>query len=227
MTARPPLSRIRPYTAVIFDFDFTLADAGSGILASFRHAFERMSLPCPDDYAILRTVGMALDDAFPLLTGISDPDAVRQLRAHFREKADEVMAASTVFFPGALELLTELRARSLKTAVVSSKYRYRIEEVFALHGASGAVDLIVGYEDTDAHKPKPDGLLIAAERLGVRVEGSLYVGDSVVDGQTAQNAGMDFAATLTGPTGREEFEGIPYVCITESLSGVMQCLGLV
>ena len=52
---------------------------------------------------------------------------------------------------------------------------------------------------------------------GCRKEETLYIGDSVVDAETAQAAGVDFAGVLHGMTTREELAAYPYVCIMDDL----------
>ena len=113
-----------------------------------------------------------------------------------------------------------LNNAGVKTAVVSSKMRYRIEETFMLHTGCVPVDEIVGLGDMPEPKPAPDGLLQAALLLNVPPEDILYVGDSLVDAQTALNAGIDFAAVLTGPNSREDFEKLPHIYIGDSLMDI-------
>ena len=67
------------------------------------------------------------------------------------------------------------------------------------------------------HKPDPAGLWRAAERLSVVPAQILYVGDSVVDAETARRGGVAFAAVLTGVTSRESFGGYPVEHIATGL----------
>ena len=67
------------------------------------------------------------------------------------------------------------------------------------------------------HKPDPEGLLAAIERLGGSPSGSLYVGDSVTDAETARRAGVPFAAVLNGVTPREAFKDYPAYRILDDL----------
>jgi len=67
--------------------------------------------------------------------------------------------------------------------------------------------VIVGGEDVSAHKPDPQGLLAAVDRLGSRHAATLYVGDSVTDAETAKRAAVPFVAVLSGATPIEHFNG--------------------
>ena len=88
------------YRAVLFDFDFTLADASQAILAGFRHALEQMGLPQAEEDAVRRTIGLPLEDAFTLLTGRDAPEERRQFRALFSQVAVPMQIESTRIFPG-------------------------------------------------------------------------------------------------------------------------------
>ena len=59
---------------------------------------------------------------------------------------------------------------------------------------------------------------MALERTGAPHSGVLYVGDSLYDAGAAQNAGVDFAAVLTGNTPKQAFETYPTVQIINNLS---------
>ena len=79
------------------------------------------------------------------------------------------------------------------------------------------IDVIIGGDDVKNEKPDPEGLLTAIQKLNVSKNQALYVGDSIVDAKTAQSAGVDFVAVLTGTTEREEFMNYEYVSIEESV----------
>jgi phosphoglycolate phosphatase len=101
--------------------------------------------------------------------------------------------------------------------IVSTKFRRRIEEILGREDLLEPFDVIVGGEDVSRHKPDPEGLLAAIERLGGSPSGSLYVGDSVTDAETARRAGVPFAAVLNGVTPREAFKDYPVYKILDNL----------
>ena len=205
------------YKAVIFDFDLTLADSSSAIIECYKHTLGRFGYPVPSDKAIFNTIGKTLLDSFDILTGIKNNPQREEMRREYVSKADSVMAAGTVFYPDSIALLQVLSNAGIKTGIVSSKMKYRIEETFMLHAGCVPVDVIVGLNDMPAPKPAPDGIYQAAMLLNVPLEDVLYIGDSIVDAETAMNARVDFAAVLTGPTSREEFEKLPHIFIGRDL----------
>ncbi|HOW14281.1 HAD family hydrolase [Methanosarcina sp.] len=206
------------YNTVIFDFDYTLADATYGIVSSFNHAFSRLEIPICDSESIKRTVGLSLDEAFVQLTGYNDKTLINSFRNFFREKADEVMSKNTVLFEDTVSTLQRLKYEGINTGIVTTKYHFRIDETLNFHGISDLVDVIVGGEDVKMPKPSPEGLLLAIDSLNAELNEVLYVGDSLIDAKTALAASVDFAAVTTGTTNENEFLQYPCVKILKSLS---------
>ena len=75
------------YRAVLFDFDFTLADASQAIVAGFQHGFAQMGHPQPDPDAVRGTIGLPLEDAYTLLSGDADQARRKEFRLHFSQVA--------------------------------------------------------------------------------------------------------------------------------------------
>jgi phosphoglycolate phosphatase len=201
--------------AVLFDFDFTLGDSADAIVHCSRAAFADMGLEPAEPRAIRRTIGLTLQDSFRVLIGGAESPphdtlaAADEYTRRYVGHADRVMTAMTTVYPPAAGVLAAMRARGVATAIVSTKYRYRIESILAHAGMAGAVDFIVGGEDVSRHKPDPEGLRRALDGLGVDGAGALYVGDHPVDGHAAARAGVRFVRVLTGEElGEEPWAGI-------------------
>lgn len=205
---------------ILFDFDFTLGDLSTGILECFRYALESCGCPVPDEQTILSTVGMGLRDCFTVL---APEGCFETLRERFVERGDEVMVAWAVVYEEVPEVVGALRSRGYKTGIVTSKFRRRIEAILAREGLSHLFDVVVGSEDVRKHKPNPDGIQMAIEKLGATPEDTTYVGDALVDLKTAQSAGVRFIGVATGPTPDEELrrQGVPVV---RGLKGLLDLL---
>lgn len=209
--------------AIIFDFDYTLGDSTNGIALSVNYALEQLGYAHKNVDDIKKTIGLSLKETYFVLTVNDNPAEAEQFAKLFKEKADEVMVENTELYEGVIELLQQLRAKGYKTAIVTTKFHYRIEQILSKFEANDLVDLIVGAEDVKVEKPNPEGLLWAIEHLKLEKEEVLYVGDSLVDARTAENAGVDFVAVLTGTTTVEEFEKHSHVFIGENISDIYNC----
>ena len=205
------------FEAVIFDFDFTLADSFRGIVQCANHALQVMGLPPTTPDEIRRTVGYSLPESLVRLAGEEHSARGREYMRLFVEKADEVVADLTYVYDYVPETVERLRAMGLRLGIVSTKYRYRIEDVLGRDGLLEPFEVIVGGEDVSEFKPDPESLNLALSKLKVPHEAALYVGDSVVDAEAAMRAGVPFAAVLSGTTSRAAFSEFEAVMILDSV----------
>ncbi len=111
-------------------------------------------------------------------------------------------------FPGMKELLVKLRKTGYKTGLVTSRMRnttFRGLEKFEL---TDLFDAVVTCDDTSVHKPDPEPVFIALEKLGTKPEKTVMLGDTMYDIMCANNAGV--TSVLVGwaiaPT-EEEIKG--------------------
>jgi len=195
--------------ALLFDFDYTLADSTAGAVECVNHALVRCGLPAADKLAICRSIAYPLPEVLARLTGVDDPAAVAAFAQAFLSRADEVMAPLTTLYPAVPATIAHLRREGYRTAIVSTKFRYRIESILANHDAGKLFDAIVGGEDVPHHKPHPLPLIRALGRLRLEPDEALYLGDHPVDAQAAEAAGVPFVAILSGIAAEAEFDGLP------------------
>lgn len=210
------------YAAILFDFDYTLADSSARIVTCFQNVLNRHSFDAVTDYQIKLTIGKPLEASFSLLTGITDPGKLEMLRQQYTREADTYMTANTFLYPGTLPVLEELRARGIQTGIISTKYRYRILEFLESQGIAGLFDLIIGGEDVTRHKPDPEGLELAIRTLAVPHEQALYVGDSTADAGTAAQAGVSFAGITSGMTTAAELAAYPHISILADINALSE-----
>jgi phosphoglycolate phosphatase len=205
------------FSVVIFDFDYTLADSSRGVLECINHAFKGMDLPKVAAEDAQRTIGLSLTNILVTLAGREHEGRAGEFSRLFVERANEVMTDQTSVFEEVPEVIRRLKDEGVTLGIVSTKFRRRIEETLGRVDLLEPFDVIVGGEDVSRHKPDPEGLLAAIERLGGSPLGSLYVGDSVTDAETARRAGVPFAAVLNGVTPREAFKDYPAYRILDNL----------
>lgn len=205
------------YQAVIFDFDYTLGDGTEGIVASVNYGLAKLGAPLASREAIRKTIGLSLEETYRTLTGEESEQQAKAFAGYFKEKADLVMVENTSLFPGTVDVLRELRNQKVKIGIVTTKYHYRMDAILKSCQAQEYFDMIVGGEDVKHPKPDPEGIFMVLDTWKLSKEQVLYVGDSVVDGQAAEAAGVDFAGVATGTTSREALERYEHVGVYENL----------
>ena len=216
------------YQAVFFDFDYTLGDGTEAIVAGFKYGFAQMGWPEPGYEDVRRTVGMPLEDEYTFLTGDADPENRARFRVLYTEKAGPLQVETVRLFPGALELLTALNRAGVPAGVVSTKRSDTLRDILEARGVLPLLASITGGDQVSRPKPDPEGLLAAIAAQGLTPDQVLYCGDTVIDAETAQRAGVSFCAVLNGTTGAEEFLAARVPCdhMADSLWDLKEWLGL-
>lgn len=204
--------------AVLFDFDYTLADSSDAIVECFGAGLAAVGLPPVAPERIRRTIGLPLPEALRALHGAADAALAARFREAFSALAECIMHERARVFAPVAGVTRTLRAAGLATAICSTKRRDQIERILDRHALRDRFDAIVGGEDVPRHKPAPDALLLALDRLGVAPERALYVGDHRVDAEAAASAGIPFVAVLSGPSPRDDFAGAAVRAFLDSVA---------
>jgi pyrophosphatase PpaX len=174
------------YPTVLFDLDGTLIDSGAMILASFRHATRTvLEREIPDAELAALVGGMNIHEQMRTLDARRVDELVRVYREH-----NEPLHADLQAFSGIEDLLGELRAQGRKLGVVTSKRRRTVDLAFAVLPVERFFDAVVTSGDTERHKPNPDPVLLALERLGAEPADAAFVGDSPFDVRAGKAAGV-------------------------------------
>jgi pyrophosphatase PpaX len=180
------------FSVVLFDLDGTLLDSGWMILASMRHATRTvLERDIPEQELLARVGGSGLREQMRAF----DPERVEDLVAVYREH-NEPLHREVVACEGVLPVLDRLRAEGRRLGVVTAKRHATVQ--LAAHALPflDDLDVIVGWDDTDRHKPHPDPILHALEQLGAAPTDAAYVGDSPFDLSAARAAEV-FAVAVT------------------------------
>lgn len=177
--------------AAIFDLDGTLVDSLPGIADGLNRALQSMGFPTHSQERVATFIG---NGAWKLaqrgLPGDPSEENVNQLQDAFFREYGETWLAGTALYPGIRELLLALHEESIPLAVCSNKpHRYTVEIVEKLFDFVPFV-MVLGQQKSFPRKPDPTGAQMIAEKLALPPSEIAFVGDSTVDFDTAQAAGM-------------------------------------
>lgn len=191
-------------TTIIFDLDGTLLNTLGDLRAAANTALRLRGLPPRSMEEIRRFVGNGVRNLMRrcLPAGSSDEEIDAALADFKRYYADH-LCDTTVPYDGIPELLSILRKRGMKVAVLSNKLDSASQELIRRY-FRGKVDVVFGEHEGVPRKPDPTSCRMVMEQLGVRPAEVLYVGDSGVDMQTARNAGLTAVGVTWGFRSREE-----------------------
>jgi pyrophosphatase PpaX len=190
----------RPLTAVLFDLDGTLIDSIDLIVHSALYAFEKCGHPAPTAEEWLADLGLPLQAMFSRF--MADESRIAELVAGYREYQLENHDRLVRPYDEVAATLETLHAGGHALAVVTSKLEPLAQRGLAHVGLDGFFDVVVGLESCDRHKPDPEPVRIALDRLGARPEDAAFVGDSPHDMAAGRAAGVTTIAALWGPFSR-------------------------
>ena len=211
--------------AVVFDFDYTLADSSEGVLECINFALKTMGHDEVSLEAACRTIGLSLHETFLALGEHHARERCDEFHQLFIERADKVMSNRTVLYDTVPATVQALRESGLKLGIVSTKYRRRITDVLTREALLHGFEVVIGGDDVKHHKPHPQGLFAALEKLECSPESMVYVGDSVVDAELAKRAGVPLVIVLSGVTPREHFENYETIALLDHVNQLPQFLG--
>lgn len=192
-------------SAILFDFDFTLADSSKGAVACMNYALSEMRHNPATWDACCATIGLSLPETYRALTGDNSIENAKKFRDHFQNKADDVMTDNTIIYDGVPDVLVGLNDRGFQLGILSTKFRYRINQILARDGLAQTFAHVIGGEDVTAHKPDPEGIYRFMSMASIEPTELVMVGDSLADAEAAHRAGVDFIAVMTGATAAEAF----------------------
>ena len=196
---------------IIFDLDGTLLNTIDDLGYACNHALAQASYPTHPIGAYPAKVGNGINNlirrALPE-TERTEEDVMR-VRAHFVPYYNDHNCDYTHPYDGIPELLAELKAQGHLLAVASNKYQAATEKIVR-HFFPDVFDVILGEREGVERKPNPQIVfdilnnLTGTKCAGPAASAVLYIGDSLVDYETAQNAGVPFVACSWGFVPREK-----------------------
>ena len=192
--------------AFLFDLDGTLVDSVYQHVLAWHQALAeegiRLSI-----WRIHRRIGMSGGLLVNMLlreTGVA-LDAERVARVGQRHAAAYLRLAGDIRpLPGARALLDALTEARIPWAIATSSRLETAAPTLELLGVSPDRDPVVTRDQVTHAKPDPDLFVAAAERVGVDIESSMVVGDSVWDMLAAQHARALGIGLLSGGYGEDE-----------------------
>ena len=186
------------YKLAVFDMDGTILDTLEDLKDSTNFALKKCGYPTRSYDEVRRFVGNGIrkliERAVPEGLTVEQIDRVHEV---FTEHYKVHCADKTKAYDGIKLLLEKLRASGVKTAVVSNKADYGVQELCKEY-FDGLFDYAVGEREGIRRKPAPDAVNEALRVLGIDKSEAVYIGDSDVDFETAKNAELPCISVLWG-----------------------------
>ncbi len=188
-----------PFDIVAFDLDGTLVDTAPDLAAALNYVLEQLGRPIIEPGTVRHLVGhgaRALLRRGLAKSGASDEALVEQGFPHFMDFYAANICVGTTAFAGVDAALDGLKARGIRTAVCTNKPESLSRLLIEALGWEGRFDALVGGDTLPVRKPDPAPLHEAIARAGGGR--AAFVGDSIVDADTARAASLPFVAVSFG-----------------------------
>jgi phosphoglycolate phosphatase len=205
--------------AVVFDLDGTLLDSAADIHASVAHALEGGGFEAPPVAVLRGLIGRPLDEVFATFAPAADPVA---LTAAYRDHFLSAGHHRTRAFPGALDLLDELRGDGWHLAVATTKTTGGARTTLTQLGLLDRFDHVQGTDGFPC-KPAPDVVEHALIGLGLHDADPAtcwMVGDTVHDIAAGTAAGLRTAAVTHGAHPRDRLLGCGADLVVDDLAAL-------
>ena len=194
------------YSVLSFDLDGTLVDTASEIAEAANRTLAEFGVARQPEALVATFIGGGMREtliklmahlmlAEPALADRLRPDeALQRVEVHYNTTAGTTAKP----YPGAEQMLDELRASGLRLACLTNKEKRFARRVLKATGLWDRFDLIVGGDSLPQKKPHRSTLEHVLGVLGGEAHRAAHIGDSHIDIQTARNAGVEAWAVPWG-----------------------------
>ncbi len=184
--------------AVIFDLDGTLLDTLGDLANAVNAAMRHYNFPLLSEDAVCARVGNGvrclIERSVPAGT---EPTVIEDCLKRFQKHYEEHLVERTHPYQGIPAVINAFHTRGVRMAVLSNKYQAAADQLVS-HYFPGQMALTRGELAGVPRKPDPTSTHQLLNALGVTAEEVLYIGDSDVDMQTANAAGVTAIGALWG-----------------------------
>ncbi len=190
--------------AVIFDVDGTLIDSKENHVKAWKEAFSMLGYDIP----VLDIQGQfgrrkkeTIEKFLPPEKWSTDGKKIIELKRDFFWKNFK----SIKVFPGTYRLIAYLQKKKIKIALATSAKRDELNLYFKTLKIKDSVDITVSADEVKKSKPDPQTIQIILNKLKIKPEEALMVGDAVHDIESGKQAGVTTIGVLTGYTSKKQF----------------------
>ncbi|MFV0338334.1 MAG: HAD family hydrolase [Chthoniobacterales bacterium] len=187
-----------PRKAVIFDLDGTLVDSLPGLTLSLNAALEKSDHPPYTEKQVRNFIGNGAQQLIKNALPDATPETLQEALGIFLNHYRENWQRGTVLFPGIRELLRELKMRHWKLGLLSNKPDEFVQEIVQKLFPPSLFDQVLGQCPKTPQKPNPEAALKMLQNFQISPGKCLFIGDSLIDIETAKNASIPSIAVTWG-----------------------------
>ena len=193
---------VRPARVLICDLDGTLIDSAPDLTAAVGDLLAEAGRVPLSEAAVRRMVGdgvaKLVERALAASGGVPDARALAGLVARYMAFYETRMTELTGPYPGAVEILTNLKGAGWRLAVCTNKPEGPSRRILSALGLDALFEAVAGGDTFAVKKPDPGHVRGLLDILGAVPGEAVMLGDSLNDVLAARGAGMPVIAFASG-----------------------------
>lgn len=175
--------------AIVFDVDGVLIDSLEANIKFIQDLMRKAGYKPPTRKQYTAIFHLNMMDVIKHLTKSQSEKEIKRIWK-IGASRDVAYPTELIKIPKDAEETIKLLSKKYLLAIVTNRVKAGLYEIPQLAKLKRYFKVAVSYEDTINHKPHPEPLLLAAKRLGVNPNESVYVGDAESDIKAARATGM-------------------------------------
>lgn len=176
--------------AVIFDVDGVLLDSFEANLKFFNDLLRKFGHTPPTREEYKGLMASHMKAIIKQFSKLESEDEIQKIWIVGRDKKEVPYPSHLLNLPDALEETIKILHKDFILGIVTSREGSGVYRIPQLASLKKYFKVIISFEDTNDHKPHPAPLLLAAQKLNIKPEECVYIGDTETDLKAARSAGM-------------------------------------
>lgn len=205
-----------PLKLLVLDWDGTLADSVTKILAGKQFLAKRYNLPLPDEETVRAVLGMKFEKALSLCFPTALPTTLHEIGHEFHALMQQDSYQAELF-PDVKNVLSWLHEQGIILTIATSKDRQELDKALHYHELLSLIDMSCCGKEY-GEKPSPAMLYAIMEKFNVKPDECLMVGDTTIDMQFAANANIKSIAVSFGAHTTDMLQPMQPLAIIENWS---------
>lgn len=203
---------------ILFDLDGTLIDSTEAILESFHYSLKIHGVVSDvDDSKITEQIGHPLSVMFE---AIGVPWELNEAHiVSYKNYYRSIACDKTFLLPNAREAIEEALLVA-RLGIVTTKTAEYSREILRHLGIMDHFEVLIGFENVQNLKPHPEPILKAIEQMGVTQESVWMIGDTRLDIEASNRAGVDHVAVTSGYDNKFQLQELTNVIKNDALEAV-------
>lgn len=215
---------------ILIDVDGTLVDSVPDLAFCVDEMLKQMDMPTCGEASVRQWVGNGVEKLVMRaltndLNGAPDPDLFAKALPIFRELYAENTSKRSFLYDGVREGLDAMKQSGYRLGCVTNKAGEFTRPILRDLGVEDYFEVIICGDDTPRKKPDPLPLLTAAERMSVKPENALMLGDSQSDVKAARAAGFQIVCMSYGYNHGEDIRSFDPDAVIDSFTELQDHIG--